>query len=358
MKMKWLKKGTAVAVMTAAMTIRAFGDTPESGDAAKAEPVRIVFAGDILFDDRYAVMNSMISRKTGIDGTISPGLLEEMRGADIFAVNNEFPYSDRGKPRAGKTYTFRARPRYASMLSDMGADLAILANNHMFDYGEEALVDTLDILDGIGIARAGAGRNLSEAAAPAYFDVGGMRIAFLAATQVEHSDTPLTRAATDTLPGVFHCRKPELLLEEIRKAKENSDFVTVYIHWGTESTDKLDADQKNLAPLMAEAGADLIIGDHPHVLQPIGYCGNVPVVYSLGNFLFNSKRRDTCLLEAVVDQDGISSLRFIPAIQANCRVAEADGKEGERILNYMRSISPEAAIDENGYFTKAGSCGE
>lgn len=346
--------------MAAAMTICTFGETKGSDlricEKTTKDPdsVRMVFAGDILFDDRYPVMKSINSRTAGIDGTISPGLLEIMRGADLFVINNEFPYSDRGKPTAGKTYTFRARPGYAGLLSGMGADLAVLANNHMFDYGEAALTDTLDILDGMGMPWVGAGRSLSEAAAPVYFDAGNMRIAFLAATQVEHSDKPLTRAATDTLPGVFHCRQPERLLEEIRKAEENSDFVVVYMHWGTESTDKLDQDQIALTPLMVEAGADLIIGDHPHVLQPLGYCGDVPVVYSLGNFLFNSKKRDSCLVEAVVSPDGISSLRFIPALQSGCRVEEVSGAEEIRIMDYMRSISPEVSIDDAGYVRKNG----
>lgn len=87
----------------------------------------------------------------------------------------------------------------------------------------------------------------------------------------------------------------------------------VYIHWGTEGTDKLDHWQQEQAPQIAAAGADLIIGDHPHVLQPIGYQGDVPVVYSLGNYLFNSKTLDSCLVEAVIGDEGLESLRFIPA---------------------------------------------
>ena len=89
-----------------------------------------------------------------------------------------------------------------------------------------------------------------------------------------------------------------------------------------------------------------------HVLQPIGYQGDVPVVYSLGNYLFNSKTLDSCLVEAVIGDEGLESLRFIPAKQSNCRVAKAEGAEKERIINYMRSISPEAVIDDEGYITK------
>ena len=107
----------------------------------------------------------------------------------------------------------------------------------------------------------------------------------------------------------------------IGEARADSDYVIVYIHWGTEGTDKLDHWQTEQAAQIAAAGVDLIIGDHPHVLQPIGYVGEVPVVYSLGNYLFNSKSLDTCLVEK------------------------------ERILAYMRKISPETAIDDNGFIT-------
>ena len=90
----------------------------------------------------------------------------------------------------------------------------------------------------------------------------------------------------------------------ISAAKADNNFVIVYIHWGTEGTDKLDHWQQEQAPQIAAAGADLIIGDHPHVLQPIGYQGDVPVVYSLGNYLFNSKTLDSCLVEAVIEMRG------------------------------------------------------
>lgn len=94
----------------------------------------------------------------------------------------------------------------------------------------------------------------------------------------------------------------------IGEARADSDYVIVYIHWGTEGTDKLDHWQTEQAAQIAAAGVDLIIGDHPHVLQPIGYVGEVPVVYSLGNYLFNSKSLDTCLVEAVFGTEGLESL--------------------------------------------------
>ena len=267
-------------------------------------------------------------------------------------VNNEFPYSDRGTPTPEKQFTFRAKPEYAELLHEMGADIVSLANNHAYDYGEEAFLDTMDILENTGIPFVGAGHNLEEASAPVYFIAADIKIAVVSATQIERLDNPDTKGATETTPGVFRCWNPDNLLESVRVAKENSDFVIVYIHWGTESTDVLDWAQLDQAPKIAEAGADLIIGDHSHCLQPVQYVKGVPVVYSLGNFLFNSRQLDTCLVKAVVSENGLESLQFLPAIQKNCSTAMLYGEEKERVLAYMRSISPNVVFDQEGYISQ------
>ena len=117
-------------------------------------------------------------------------------------------------------------------------------------------------------------------------------------------------------------------------------------------TDELDWAQQDQAPRIAEAGADLIIGAHPHVLQPLGYCGDTPVVYSLGNFLFNSKPLDSCLVRVTLDENGLKQLQFLPARQEDCSVKLVEGAEKKRILQYMRDISPGVSIDADGYVTK------
>lgn len=328
------------------------GDKVYAKETADPREVSMVFAGDILFDDNYAIMARLKQRGGAIENSISADMMEVMRGADIFMLNNEFPYSDRGEPTPDKTFTFRGRPEYASYLLDMGVDIVSLANNHASDYGTVSLTDTIDVLNNINMPFVGAGRNLAEATQTAYFVANGMRIAILSATQIERMENPATKGATDTSPGVFRCLNIDRLLQEIQKAKQKSDFVIVYIHWGTESTDEIDWAQREQAPKIAEAGADLIIGDHPHVLQPIGYCGDVPVIYSLGNYLFNSKAQDTCLVRVALDSEGLKSLQFIPGRQQDCSVTMHYGEEKERVLNYMRSISPGVNIDPDGYITK------
>ena len=315
-----------------------------------AEPgkVTMTFAGDILFDTNYAIMGTV-----GPSGDISKGVtlevIERMQAADIMMLNNEFAYSNRGAPLEEKQFTFRAKPETVSYLNDMGVDLVSLANNHAYDYGPEALTDTLDTLREAGIPYVGAGRNISEAARPVYYIVGDMKIAFVSATQIERMDTPDTKEATETSPGVFRCWNGAKFLEAVREAAENSDFVVAYVHWGTENQAELDWAQLKQAPELAAAGADLIIGDHPHCLQPIGVIQGVPVIYSLGNFWFNSKTLDTGMVEVVVDEAGIVSYQFIPCLQSGCRTTLLQGTEKERVLSYIRSISEGVRIDEEGF---------
>lgn len=325
------------------------------------DEITLSFAGDILFDDNYSIMVKMKSRAQGGSGNLVEAgfdgkLLEEMRGADIFMVNNEFTYTTRGTPVEGKAFTFRADPAHANLLLDMGADIVSLANNHAYDYGEVSLLDTLDTLSAVGMPYVGAGRNIDEAVRPVYFMTENVKIAFLSATQIERMDNPDTKGATENSAGVFRCRDVERLLSEVRKAKAVSDFVVVYVHWGTESTSELDWAQKEQAPLIAEAGADLIIGDHPHVLQGIEWIGDTPVIYSLGNFLFNSKTLDTCLVNVTLDaQTGeLKSFRFLPAIQKDCRTSLLEGEEKARVIRYMQSLSPGVVIDAEGYVSNAG----
>lgn len=321
-------------------------------ETAKEKEVTIAFGGDILFDPYYSVMSRLLQRENGIHDSVSEDLMDEMISADIMMINNEFPYSSRGTPTEGKQFTFRAKPEYASILQEMGVDIVSLANNHAYDYGEDAFLDTLDTLSGMEMPYVGAGRNLDEAARPVYFIAGDMKIAIVSATQIERLDNPDTKGATDETPGVFRCLDPAKLLEVVREAKENSDFVIVYIHWGTENTAEIDWLQRDQAPKIADAGADLIIGDHPHCLQPIEYVNGIPVVYSLGNFWFNSKELDTCLMKAVIDENGLKSLQFVPALQKNCTTTMLHEEEKERVLAYMRSISPGVDIDEDGFISR------
>jgi poly-gamma-glutamate synthesis protein (capsule biosynthesis protein) len=238
---------------------------------------------------------------------------------------------------------------------ELGVDIVSLANNHAYDYGEDALLDTFDTLEGADIPYVGAGRNIDEAKKPVYFIANGMKIAVVSATQIEKNSVPDTKEATATSAGVLRCMDETKLLEVIAEAKANSDFLILYIHWGTESVENTDWLQDKQAPDYANAGVDLIIGDHPHCLQKLDNVSGVPVAYSLGNFWFNSKTQDTCLVEVGISkgEDGVcmSYFKFVPCRQSNCRTIELEGEERKAVLDYMRSISPNVTIDDEGYVT-------
>ena len=328
------------------------GTTADSGAVNESDPeVTMVFGGDVCFHDEYSNMYQLFARGGDISGCFSPDLFSVMQEADIFMVNNEFTYTTRGEPTPDKAYALRSRPENVQLLKDMGVDIVSLANNHTYDYGEISLLDTLDTLQNASVLYAGAGRNLEEASAPVYVEHDGMTIAFVAATQIERLDNPDTRGATESSAGVFRCWDVEPLLQTVKVASQNSDFVVVYIHWGTESTDVTDWAQTSQAPRIAQAGADLIVGDHPHVLQGIDVVEGAPVVYSVGNLWFNSKAMDSCLIQVTAGRDGIRKLRYIPARQENATTSMLTGSEKARVISYIQSLSPNVTIDGDGVIT-------
>lgn len=318
------------------------------------ETAELVFGGDILFDTNYATGASALQRG-GAAASFDAGSLGILQSADICMLNNEFPYSTRGTPLPDKAYTFRASPDTARWLPEIGTDVVSLANNHMFDYGPDALEDTLTTLDDLGVIHTGAGRNFAEAAAPAVFRLGKMKVAVFNATQIERfTDAPDTRGATENTSGVFRCFTEEenaRLLKGIRDAAQTADCIILYIHWGTESTNEPDYYQTCRLQEYADAGCSLIVGDHPHVLQGITRAGRMPVFYSLGNFLFTSRTTDTGVLSLTLRpaDKTIETLQFIPMVQENSAVRMAAPEEKERILGNLRSWSPGVSIDADGY---------
>ena len=254
-----------------------------------------------------------------------------------------------------KTYTFKADPAFTRQLSDIGTDLVTLANNHTYDYLEQGLLDTLDSLKAAGIPTIGAGRNLSEAEAPYYAKAGNTTLAIISTTRIEGYQNPPTRGATSTSAGVFRCLDPTELLRVVKEAKTKADLVIVYVHWGTEKRATPDANQLALAKQLEAAGCDAVIGDHSHCLETLGYVIDMPVVYSLGNYLFSQNTRSTCLYRLTVntDEGTIKSTQFVPVTTSNgTYLRTPDAKTKASMLSYMRSLSPQVSIDREGFVTK------
>ena len=326
-------------------------DTVEISETIQDESVTFSFAGDVMFDDSYSIMNYYRSTGGNVSECFDQELLDMMKQADVFMVNNECTFTNRGVPTEGKAYTFRSAPENVGILKDMGVDVVSLANNHAYDYGEISILDTMATLEAAGVGFVGAGENIEEAKEPLYFEAGGTKVAVVAATQIERMSNPDTKEATEDAPGVLRCFEPELVCEVIRTAKENADFVIVYVHWGAENTTEIDWAQRDQAILFEGAGADLIVGDHPHCLQGMTYVNDTPVIYSLGNFWFNSKTVDTGLLQISVKGDRLEQLRFIPCRQQSCRTQLLSGQDKENVLNQIETLSPGVIIDEDGNIT-------
>lgn len=313
--------------------------------------VTLTFAGDVNLEPSYC---GWAAAKNGLAGCFDAGVLSDMRDADFFVFNNEFTYTRAAKANT-KTYTFKADPAFTRQLSDIGTDLVTLANNHTYDYLEQGLLDTLDNLKAAGIPTIGAGRNLSEAEAPYYAKAGNTTLAIISTTRIEGYQNPPTRGATSTSAGVFRCLDPTELLRVVKEAKTKADLVIVYVHWGTEKRATPDANQLALAKQLEAAGCDAVIGDHSHCLETLGYVNDMPVVYSLGNYLFSQNTRSTCLYRLTVntDEGTIKSTQFVPVTTSNgTYLRTPDAKTKASMLSYMRSLSPQVSIDREGFVTK------
>lgn len=320
-------------------------------DGDGEDGISLIFGGDINLDDTYYPMERLSELGSDIEKCISPYLIEKLNGADIASLNSEFCFSDRGTAMAGKQWTFRGKTENIWIYEKLGLDIVLLANNHIFDFGEDAFYDTLDTLTNAGIEYMGAGRDIAEASAPVYYIIEGKKIAFVAATRAEKYI--LTPEAKENEPGVLRCYDPAAYLEVIREAKENADYVVASVHWGKEHSHGLEDVQPETGYQYIEAGADVIIGSHAHCLQGIEYYNGKPIVYNLGNFWFDGYDIDTGLLELTINDDDSVTLQFIPASQKNSQTTYVGGEaEGERILQCLRDYSFNVEIDENGYITE------
>lgn len=281
--------GAGIAADEAENGARGPGESGEA-DAGDSE-ITLLFGGDVLLSSH--VLNAY-DTAGGIHGVLDEGYRSAIGAADFFMVNQEFPFSNRGKQAEDKEYTFRLPPERVALLQEMGIDGVTLANNHALDFGVEALLDSCETLDGAGIARTGAGADLEAAKQPVRIADKGQEIAIIGATRViPQSDW----AAWKNHGGMLATYDPAILLGEIQSLKGSADYVVVYVHWGVEKEEMPKEYQRTLAQQYIDAGADLVVGSHPHVLQGIEYYKGKPIVYSLGNFVFGSSIPKTMLLE-------------------------------------------------------------
>lgn len=207
--------------------------------------------------------------------------------ADVSFANLEGVLSTRGSPLR-KSYVFRSPPGHVRALVDGGVDIVSLANNHTLDYGPDALIDTMVAASASGVAHVGAGQDEVSTYVPAFLDVRGVRLAFLAYANVSPEAGFDTRelAAGPAKPGVAWATV-EAVQRDVAAARQRADHVIVSFHFGDEYRPAPNAFQRELARAAIDAGASLVLGHHPHVLQGVeDYRGGL-IAYSLGNFVFD-----------------------------------------------------------------------
>ena len=310
------------------------------------------FGGDINFTSGEYIMPHAESYVNGVLDCIDNEFKDAMKAVDIMMLNNEFTYSKRGTPTPNKQFTFRADPSSVKYLNLLGVDIVSLANNHTYDYGSDSFADTLETLDNAAIPYVGAGKNIDDASSDVSFIINGCKVAYLSASRAEN--LRLTPVATTSSEGVCGCYgDSEEFIETIEKTAAKNDYVIVYVHWGTEYSTSLQDSQKELAKKYIDAGADAVIGAHPHILQGIEFYNGKPVVYSLGNFLFNTKTLDSGMAVLKIEGGNIS-LKFIPGRQVNSELKYMSIEtERKKLFHHLVVISPSPIkIDSEGNVTK------
>ncbi len=275
-----------------------------------------------------AVGDIMLGRRVGQQHGEDPGaplqpLSRRLASAEITVGNFESTLSTDGSPIQGGD-SFAASPRVLPGLRTAGFDVLSLANNHVGDYGSRALRQTLDRFATAGFATVGAGRTLTQARRPVIIERDGVRVGFLATDSI--GETP---AATRTRPGTNRLDMPprtgpldraalRRITADISALARRVDTVIVLTHWGTQYTHKPEPSQGTAARAFARAGADLVIGGHPHWVQGWELAGSTVVVHSLGNFVFDmdfqTKTREGVFLEAVLWGGTVKAVEAVPYV--------------------------------------------
>ncbi len=307
--------------------------------AEKTASVTLSFAGDVHFSELVTENYD----KDGIEALVDEEMLSYMQQSDLFMLNHEFVFSNRGEAMEDKEFTLRSDPEYVKVLQDLGTDVVGIANNHILDFGREAFLDTLDTLENAKIPYVGGGRNLSEASAPFVQTINGQTFAIFAATRVSPSGDWY---AGKNHPGILQTYDAATLNNAIEEANDKYDHIIVFVHWGVERVEIPEEYQRTLAKGYIDAGADLVVGAHPHILQGFEYYKGVPICYSLGNYLFGNRTGETVLLNALFDENGELSVQLIPCERVDGVLTRI--QDPTKLFNHLTDISFGAAISHGG----------
>ncbi len=296
-------------------------------DVVDPGQVTLVAVGDMMFGGK----GTWLLEKNGYTYPFA-GTKHLLQAADITIGNLETALTSQGEPRVEKKYLFRNPPeKVAPALAEVGFDIVSLANNHSLDYGEQGLIDTINILQEYGIHHHGAGMNLAEARQHVVITLPNKQKAgFLAYSNTFPEEFWATRRRAGTAFGHAHH-----VSEDVARLKAlGVDIIVVSFHWGRESTTELREYQPLLAHTAIDAGADLVIGHHPHILQGVELYKNALILYSLGNYTFAtySTRVQTSVVANIEFRHGqVSGLMMTPI----------------NINNFEVELQPQVLYDES-----------
>ena len=240
------------------------------------------------------------------------GVSDLWKDSDYVAGNLECVLLDNASDyeKNDKEIHINAETKTANVLKENGFTLVSLANNHLADFKAKGVVNTLDTLDKVGLKHVGAGRNLTEAAEYDIQEINGVKIATIAVSDI----IPKDFAARDSKAGIL-TTKTLKYYQAVKDASEKADLGIANIHWGVEYGMTETEAQQQLARNLINWGVDVVIGSHPHVLQPVEKYGDGIIFYSMGNFVFDqgwSRTKDSMVLNYYVDEDGNCSFEITP----------------------------------------------
>lgn len=299
---------------------------PEAG-----EQVSLVLVGDIMLSRNVAAK----IRDHNNSNYPFAKTAEFLKDSDITFANLENPLIE-GRAIKPNQMTLRADPEQAQVLKSTGFDVLSLANNHIADFDDAGINTTIKALDDADIAHVGAGSDALTAGAPVYIARKGLTFAFLAYTFADGAD-PQNEAGKNK-PGVAFMRSPRLA-KAIREARLDADFIIVSMHAGSEYADEQNQTQLVFAHKAIDNGADLVVGHHPHVVQPLEKYRGKYILYSLGNFVFDQTVFDTnkgLAVEIIFDKSGIRRLEPRPVIIRNCQPQVVKGPISNDVLARLK----------------------
>ncbi|MBK5251393.1 MAG: CapA family protein [Peptostreptococcaceae bacterium] len=263
--------------------------------------------------------------------------------SDVLFGNLECSLSEKGQKLLEKGIWLRASPNKAELLKEAGFSILSLANNHILDYGNEALSDTIAFLEEEGIGHVGAGKDIEAARKPEIFKKGDTSIGFLAYNEFSYYFWSYQErrkfVAEKDVPGTAPMDLGPII-DDIKKLKSRVDLVAVSLHWGIEESNMETEEQRRVAHALIDAGADIIIGHHPHVLQGLEIYRGRPILYSLGNYIFdqnNENNKQGMVAEIEIVRGNLTSLSLHPLYVKD--KSEPIVPEGEKLREIMDKIS-------------------